>query len=65
MASRTVSTKTCVERSISMFTALPITKPAKVVMRNVSGISQTSNQPAPPVSRRASATVRLPPFTAM
>ncbi len=65
MASRTVSTKTCVWRSISMFKGAPSALSAKVVSRRVSGISQTSNQPAPPASRCASATVRLAPLTAM
>ena len=65
MASRTVSTKTCVWRSISMFSGAPSALSAKVVARRVSGISQTSNQPAPPASRCASATVRLAPLTAM
>ena len=55
----------CVLRSISMLIAAPSALSPKVVMRSVSGLSQTSNQPAPPLSRCASATVRLAPLTAM
>ena len=62
-ASRTVSTTTCVLRSISMCTASPACLSPKVVMRSVSGMSHTSNQPEPSRSRRASATVRLQPLT--
>ena len=46
-------------------TASPTSLAPKVVMRSVSGISQTSNQPEPSRSRCASATVRLQPLTPM
>ena len=61
-ASRTVSTITCVLRSISMFSSAPKAFSPNVVMRKVSGMSQTSNQPS---CRFASATVRLAPLMAI
>ncbi len=60
--SRTVSTMTWVLRSISMFTASPTRLSSNTVARRVSGMSQTSNQPA---WRSASATVRLAPLMAI
>ena len=65
MAARTVSTKTWVWRSISTLKASSSRLSPKVVMRSVSGMSHTSNQPLPSRSRPASATVRLAPSTAM
>ena len=61
-AARTVSTITWVWRSISMLSASPGRLSPKVVWRSVSGISQTSKQPA---VRSTSAMVRLAPLMAM
>ena len=60
--SRTVSTTTWVLRSISILTRSPTCLWPNTVMRRVSGISQTSNQPS---LRFTSATVRLAPLTAI
>lgn len=60
--SRTVSTTTWVLRSISTFSRSPTPLDSNTVMRRVSGISQTSNQPA---WRSTSETVRLAPLMAM
>jgi hypothetical protein len=60
--SRTVSTTTWVLRSISILTRSPTFLSPNTVMRRVSGISQTSNQPS---LRFTSATVRLAPLTAI
>ncbi|CFU93184.1 Uncharacterised protein [Bordetella pertussis] len=57
-----MSTTTWVLRSISMFSASPACFSSNTVMRRVSGISQTSNQPSP---RSTSETVRLAPLTAI